>query len=116
MAKVNTSGSSTYQGKRMRPAVDPEARENQLISYAIDLVEERLLNGTASSQETTHFLKLGSTKSRLEKALLKEQVKLAEAKTEEIKSKARNEELMREAIAAMRNYQGLGGSDESDDY
>lgn len=117
MAKVNTSGSSSYKGKRMRPALDPEARENQLISYAIDLVEERLLNGTASSQETTHFLKLGSTKARLEKDLLREQVKLASAKTEDLHSKQRNEELMREAIAAMRNYQGLGGAeDEQDDY
>ncbi len=117
MAKVNTSGSSSYKGKKMRPALSPEARENQLISYAIDLVEERLLNGTASSQETTHFLKLGSTKARLEKRLLEEQVELATAKTEQIRSQQRNEELMREAIAAMRNYQGLGGSDdEQDDY
>lgn len=117
MAKVKTSESSSYHGKRMRPALSPEARENQLISYAIDLVEERLLNGTASSQETTHFLKLGSTKARLEKVILEKQAELATAKTEQIRSQQRNEELMREAIAAMRSYQGLGGSDdEPDDY
>ena len=52
---------------KIRPALTPEARENQLISIAYDLVEKRLLEGTASSQETTHFLKLGSTKERKEK-------------------------------------------------
>jgi hypothetical protein len=61
-AKASSSGST----KRIRPALNPEARENQLISLAIDLVEQRLLDGTASSQETTHFLKLGSMKARLE--------------------------------------------------
>ena len=58
-----------------RPALTPEARENQLISYAVDLVEQRLLNGTASSQETTHFLKLGSMKNRLEMQKLEEENK-----------------------------------------
>ena len=50
----------------MRPALTPEARENQLISLAIDLVEQRLIDGTASAQETTHFLKLASRKAKLE--------------------------------------------------
>lgn len=50
--KSNYSNSSNNQ--RIRPALTPEARENQLISLAIDLVEQRLIDGTASSQETTH--------------------------------------------------------------
>ena len=111
MAKGKIS-SSPERTKTRRPALSPEARENQLISYAIDLVEQRLLDGTASSQETTHFLKLASTKARLEKTILEKQADLISAKTEQIHAQQRNEELMREAIDAIRNYQGLGDPDD----
>ena len=92
--------------KKRRPALSPEARENQLISLAVDLVEQRLLDGTASSQETTHFLKLGSMKNQLEMEKLKEENKLLQAKTESIQSAKRVEELYAEAINAMRRYSG----------
>lgn len=92
--------------KKIRPALTPEARENQLISLAVDLVEQRLLDGTASSQETTHFLKLGSSKARLEKQKLEEELKLTSAKTENIKSQSRNEEFYEKVIKALKKYQG----------
>ena len=72
MAKPKVSNTSRPR-TRQKPSLDPEVRENQLISYAIDLVEQRLLDGTASSQETTHFLKLATQKSRLENQLLEAQ-------------------------------------------
>ena len=106
--KVSASDSS----KKIRPALTPEARENQLIALAVDLVEQRLLDGTASSQETTHFLKLGSMKNRLEMEKLKEENKLLQAKTESIQSAKRVEELYAEAINAMRRYSGNDGNDE----
>ena len=46
----------------MRPALTPEARENQMISLAMDLAEKRLRDGSASSQEVTHFLKIAASK------------------------------------------------------
>lgn len=101
---------------KIRPALTPEARENQLISIAYDLVEKRLLEGTASSQETTHFLKLGSTKERKEKEKLQEEITLLKAKTENLKSVKRTEELMEEAIRAMRMYSGQGGGREDEEY
>ena len=111
MAKTkNVSASDS--SKKIRPALTPEARENQLIALAVDLVEQRLLDGTASSQETTHFLKLGSMKNRLEMEKLKEENKLLQAKTESIQSAKRVEELYTEAINAMRRYSGNGGSDD----
>lgn len=110
MAKAKTM-SSTNKPKR-RPALSPEARENQMISYAMDLVEQRLLDGTASSQETTHFLKLGSSKAMLERDKLLEENKLLRAKTEQLQSMKKNEELMEAAIRAMRNYSGNGDPDE----
>lgn len=114
MAKVKPTKSSNPP-KKIRPALSPEARENQLISLAIDLVEQRLIDGTASSQETTHFLKLASTKARIEKEILEKQKELISAKTENLKSAQRIEELYAEAITAMRNYSGNGDPDEYDE-
>lgn len=108
MAKVASSSSS----RKRRPALSPEARENQLISLAVDLAEKQLQEGTASSQVITHYLKLGSTKERLEKEKLEEENKLLRAKTENLKSQKRVEELYSEAIKAMRNYAGQGETDE----
>lgn len=108
MAKVASSNSS----RKRRPALSPEARENQLISLAVDLAEKQLQEGTASSQVITHYLKLGSTKERLEKEKLEEENKLLRAKTENLQSQKRVEELYSEAIKAMRNYAGQGETDE----
>ena len=88
------------------PAGTPEARENQLISLAVDLAEQQLRDGTASSQVITHYLKLGSTKERMEKEMMQEQIKLLTAKTEALKSAKHVEELYAEAMAAFRNYSG----------
>lgn len=98
--------------RKMRPALTPEAREKQLISLAYDLVEERLRNGTATSQETTHFLKMGSSKERVEKEILEMQKQLISAKTEALQSAKRVEELYADAIKAMRRYSGHGDDDE----
>ena len=98
--------------KRTRPpALTPEGRENQLISLAIDLAEKQLSEGTASSQVITHYLKLGSTKERLEKEKLEKENELLKAKTESIQSAKRVEELYREALNAMKRYSGQSGDD-----
>ena len=89
-----------------RPALTPEARENQLIAEAIDLVEQRILNGTASSQETTHFLKLRSTKAQYEKEVLKMQRDLMQAKIDNIKSYEKNEEFQQQVIEMFKKYSG----------
>lgn len=104
--------------KIMRPALTPDARENQLISLAIDLVEQRLIDGTASAQETTHFLKLASRKAKLEAERAELENELIKAKTQSIKDQADMKTLYQDAIAAMRRYSGHGGDqdDEEDDY
>lgn len=101
--------------KKIRPATTPEARENQLISLAVDLAEKQLLEGTASSQVITHYLKLGSTKERIEREILEKQKALIEAKTENLQSAKRIEELYTNAINAMKNYSGQNNSSEDDD-
>ena len=102
--------------QKMRPALTPEARENQMISLAMDLAEQQLRDGTASSQLITEFVKRGSTKGRLEKEILKEQKEFMAAKTESIQSAKRVEELYTNALNAMRRYSGQGEEDEPEDY
>ena len=92
--------------KKLAPATTLEAREKQLISLAVDLAEEQLINGTASSQVITHFLKLGSTRDRVEQENLKEKNKLLRAQTEALQSEKKVEELYEEALRAMKKYSG----------
>ena len=100
--------------RRRAPATTIEARENQLISLAVDLAERQLAEGTASSQVITHYLKLGTTKERLEKEKLEKENELLKAKTEAIQSAKRVEELYRDALNAMKSYSGQGGRDRDD--
>lgn len=90
----------------VRPALTPEARENQLVALAVNLAEKQLREGTASAQVITHYLKLGSTKEKLEKDILEKQKDLIEAKTATLQSAKKVEELYTEALKAMRSYQG----------
>lgn len=107
MAKVKTTKPAEKK-KDMRAALTPDAREKQLIYLATELAAQQLMDGTASSQVITHYLKLGSSKERLEQDILKENKKLLKAKTEAIESAKRVEELYSEAIIAMRRYSGHG--------
>ena len=96
------------KNRKIRPASSPEARENQLVSLAVDLAEKQRLEGTASSQVITHYLRLGSTKERIEMEMKEKQKELIEAKTQAIQSAQRVEELYTNALNAMRNYSGQG--------
>ena len=97
--------------KKSRPALTPEARENQLIALAVDLAEKQLIEGTASSQVICHYLKLGSTREKIEKELLEKQKNMMDAKTEALQSSKRVEELYQNALNAMKNYSGNLGSE-----
>ena len=101
-----TSLESNETKKRMRPAITPEARENQLIALAIDRAEQQLRDGTASSQVITHYLKLGSSKEKLEQEKLELENKLLIARTEAIQSAKDVEKLYKEALDAMKRYSG----------
>lgn len=101
--------------RRRPPAKTPEARENQMIALAVDLAEKQLSEGTASSQVISHYLKLGSTTQRIEKEILVEQRALIKAKTENLRSAKKVEELYANALNAMRSYSGQERED-VDDY
>lgn len=106
---------SNRKERRIRPGLTPESREDQLVALAINLAEEQLLAGTASSQVISHFLKIGSTKERIEKEILSEQKELVKAKTEALKSEKRVEELYTEALNAMRRYSGQARVENDDE-
>lgn len=90
----------------LRPALTPDGRVNQLISLAYDLVAQRLMNGTATSQETTHFLKLGSPRNQLEEEKLRKEIELLDAKKAELQSRENSEELYSKAMKAFGIYSG----------
>lgn len=97
---------------KLKPALTPDAREKQLISLAVDLAEQQLRDGTASSQVISHYLKLGSSKERTEQEIRELEKELIKAKTDALQSQKRMDELYADAIKAMKRYGGQGEPDE----
>ena len=104
MASTRRTDKSKTRGRN--PAFTPEGRENQLIAQAVDLAEKQLLDGTASAQVISHYLKLGSTREQLEQERLRKENELLTARVEQLASQTRMEELYSEALNAMRTYAG----------
>lgn len=102
---------NTPQSKRAtkRPATNPTERENQLVSMAFDLVEQRIQEGSASSQELVHFLKLGSTRNALEMEKIHRENQLLEVKAQQIESSKQTEEMYTNALDALKSYRGSDG-------
>lgn len=115
MANRRQSGSEPETSPR-RTATTPEGRENQIVALAFDLVEKRIREGTATSQEVTHFLKLGSSRERLEQERLGHENELLVVKREAIESQKRMEAMYSEALDAMRSYSGQAPARSDDDY
>lgn len=88
-----------------KAAPNPEEKEQQLISLAMNLAERQLREGTASAAVIAHFLKLGSTNQKIEAELKESQATLAKSKAESIKMAENNKAVAEEAIAAMKRYQ-----------
>jgi len=99
----------------MRPALTPEADEQQMISLATGLAKKQLLDGSASSQVITHYLNLASSKKKLESEIMVLQKDLLVAKTEAIRSTKSIEELYSKAIKAMQVYSGVTEAEENNE-
>lgn len=111
-----TDSDGPRRPRRSRPATTPEGREQQLASLAYDLVEKRLRDGTATSQETTYFLKAGSYREQLERERIEHDNELTAARIVNLESGSRMEELYANAIDAMRNYSGQDPRERDEDY
>lgn len=97
-----------------RPALTPDARQNQLISLAVNLAEKQLKDGTASSQVITHFLKLATKKEEVELEKIQIEKELLRAKISSLESSKQTAERFDEAIKAMKSYQGIFDLEEDD--
>lgn len=109
MAKAKKNSSEVS----VRPPLSPENRESYLSSLAMDLAEQQLRDGTASSQVITHYLKLGSLKHKEEMEKLRRENELLKEKAETLRAAKRSEAAFADAMAAFKGYQGL--SEENDD-
>ena len=114
MKKAKVTNTANTQ-RKIRPSLTPEAEENQMISLAVNLVKQRLIDGTASAQETVHYLKLASRKTKLELERAELENKLIKAKTQVINDQADMKTLYKDAIDAMRKYSGHDSESEEDE-
>lgn len=113
--KTKKQPSVSIKRSRSR-ARTPEEREAQLISLAMDRVEERMRDGTASSQEYVHFLRAASSKERFEVEKTKLELELVKAKTENLRLSQKNEEMCANALRAFKKYSGAEDDEEDEDY
>lgn len=104
MAKSTKSQKKEYNSSIEH--ISPEAQENEMIALAMRSAKQRMEDGTASASEIVHFLKLGTAKAKLELEILEKQKDLTVAKTEQIESSKKTEELFEKAIKAMSDYSG----------
>lgn len=106
---------SEDEERRRKPATTPEAREQQLASMTYDLAEEQIQGGNVSSQVMTHFLKMGSTRERLEQQKMEHEIELMDVKKQALEDRARIEDLFTAAIDAMRSYSGSSSYEDDSD-
>ncbi len=97
---------------RLPRARTPEAREQQLVALSYDLAEKQIVDGTVSSQVLSHFLKIGSTREKIELQKIKQETILVEAKVKDLANVEDMKKLYSEAMDAMRGYSGQGVSDD----
>lgn len=90
--------------KRTKPAMDPIAREKQLMELAVNLAEEQLRDGTASSATINHFLKLASSREQKEQEILVNQARLVQAKADSIERDRQSADLAQQVIESMKSY------------
>lgn len=102
------------EAPKSRPATTPEGRENQLIALATDLAETQLREGTASAQVISHYLKMGSPREQMERLKMSYEGQLLQARTDNIASMGRMEELTEKALKAFRAYAGQPDEEDFD--
>lgn len=101
---------------KLKPALSPEAWENRQIYLANRLAERQMLEGTASSQVITHFLKLGTVKAQLEVEKLKAETAKANAQAEAIKAAQKDSELLEKAMQCFSLYRGKDSEDDEEEF
>lgn len=89
---------------RRLPARTFEAEEDRLIDLATQVVEQQMRDGTVSSQVLTHYLRLGSSRGKLESKRLEGEIALNKIRADAIAAEKRMEELAEKVVQAMTEY------------
>ena len=116
MAKYQKKNSNEEKQNRPKSPTTPDGKEKQMIAYAMDLAEEQLRNGKASSQLITHFLKLGTENAKLERLKLEQESRLLAAKVETLKNAEEKDVDYSKVIKALKHYQGQPTEEDEEDY
>ena len=117
MTKVVTvKGGSSQKRRKSVPDVSDEQREKRLINRALELVEERMESGEATSAEILHFLKLGSERNRREQEEISYRTELMREKTKAIKSAEEREKKYDTVIDALNRYGSTILASQDEDY
>ena len=101
-----STGKGLQNSREFPTALSSEARDAQMSTLAYDLVEQRMRDGTATSQETCYFLKLANPNLKLEKKKKEKEIELLDAKIEQIHAARKMDEVYMEAINAFKLYEG----------
>lgn len=112
MPKVKSTANSV--GRREPPALTVEGRFDQLVSLAVDLAEERLLDKSASNQLIAEIIRYGSQKEKLTREKIQRETEMLEAKASALKAQETSVKLYAEAMKAMRSYT-TGTDDDSEE-
>lgn len=112
MERSSKTSPNERRTRRKVPMRTPEAREGRLVNLAMDRAEEMLEKGTAPTGVLVHFLKVGEEKTRLERARIEADTKLAIAKIEIMESQKRSEEIAAKALEAFKSYAGIENYDD----
>lgn len=109
---VESPTKTSKSSRKPRTFKTKEAREQYLQNLAMEVAEEKMLNGTASSQIICHFLNLATQKAELEREKVKADVELQKAKVDALESQKTSEELYGQVINALKKYKGISDDDE----
>ena len=103
---VSSAKPTSAAGRKRPPARTPEDRENQLMASAIDLVEKQIAEGTVSSQVLTHYIRMSSSRNRLEEQKLRLETERIRVQNDDILRAREREEDYDKVLIALRRYQG----------
>lgn len=96
-----------------RPIRSPEQQENRLITLAVRRAEEMLEAGTAPPSIITHYLKLATSRERLEQERLRAENDMLRSKKEALDASIKGAEAYTEVLEAFKSY-AIAGSDDAD--
>lgn len=100
---------------KIKPPESIEEAEKTCIGLSYQLVMQRLHDGTATSQETTHFLRLATEQARNDNELAKARIEKEKAQAEAIKQSEHNNDLYEKALNAFKGYSGQDNYEDDQD-